>query len=132
MCVAYLGRLSEDGKVGLVAFATPLEDSDKVRVQVSVHLLPVHLQDDVSLTQLGTPWVVHDLFHHRAHGRLTCGRGRRKGKEEGGGGRKGEGRERKKKGGKEKGERERKGRRRGYVLVDVFPYACLPRLSHVL
>lgn len=74
MCVAYLGRLSEDGKVGLVAFGTPLENSDKVRVEVSVHLLPVHLQNDVPLTQLGTPWVVHDLFHHRAHGRLTCGR----------------------------------------------------------
>ena len=133
MCVVYLGRLSEDSKVGLVAFATPLEDSDKVRVQVSVHLLPVHLQDDVSLTQLGTPWEVHDLFHHRAHGRLTCGRGGRKG-EEGGRGRReeGGGKGREKKGGKEKGERERKGRRRGYVLVDVFPYACLPRLSHVL
>ena len=108
MCVAYLGRLSEDGKVGLAAFGTPFEDSDKVRVQVSVHLLPVHLQDDVFLMQLGTPWVVY-LFHHRTHGRLTCGRGRRKGKEEGGGGRKGEGRE----GKRREGRRRERGRGKG-------------------
>lgn len=99
----YLGRLSQDGKVGLVAFATSLEDSDKVRVHIIVHFLPVHLQDDVPLTQLGTPWVVHDLFHHWAHGRLTCG-GKRRTKGEKG------------KRGREKGEEGgRKGRRRTCV-----------------
>ena len=78
MCFVYLGRLSEDGKIGLVAFATSLEDSDKVSVHIIVHFLPVHLQDDIPFMQLGTPWVVHDLFHHWAHGRLTCGGGRRR------------------------------------------------------
>ena len=119
MCFVYLGRLSQDGKVGLVAFATSLEDSDKVRVHIIVHFLPVHLQDDVPLTQLGTPWVVHDLFHHWAHGRLTCG-GKRRMKEEKG------------KRGREKGERGEGRGGGGHVLVDLFAYACLPRLSHVL
>ena len=62
-CLVYLGWLSEGC---LVAFGTPLEDGDKIRVQVIVHLLPVHLQNDVPITQLGTPWVVHDLFHQWA------------------------------------------------------------------
>ena len=96
-------------------------------MHVSVHFLPVHLQDDVPLTQLGTPWVVHDLFHHWAHGRLTCGGKRRKGEEEEEGKR---GREKGEEGGR-KGEGEGRGGG-GYVLVDLFAYACLPRLSHVL
>jgi len=48
-CLCVLRNLSEDGEVGLVALGTALEDCDKVRVCICVHLLPVHLQDDVSL-----------------------------------------------------------------------------------
>ena len=45
-CPTYLSllrNLSEDGEVGLVSLGTALEDCDKVRVCIRVHLLPVHL-----------------------------------------------------------------------------------------
>lgn len=63
-------NLWEDSEVGWDAVGTPLEHFDEVCV--SVHLLPIHLQDNVPLPQLCTPRMVQDLFDHRTQGGFTC------------------------------------------------------------
>lgn len=63
--------MSQDQKGGLVALGAAFEHIDQVRVGIILHVLPVHLQEDVPLRQLGTPGVVHDQLHHRTNGRLT-------------------------------------------------------------
>ncbi len=64
--------LSENKERCLVPFGTSLEYIDEVRMGVVLHILSVHLQDDVSFLQLHAARVVHDQFNNWTIGRFTC------------------------------------------------------------
>lgn len=67
-----LWQLTQDQEGGLVPLGAPLEHIHQISVGVVLDILPVHLQEDVPLGQLGAARVVHDQLHHWTQWRLTC------------------------------------------------------------
>lgn len=65
-------RLAEDKEGSLVSLGTPLQHVHQVTVRVILNPLSIHLQQDISLTKLGTARVVHDKLHHWTYLGFTC------------------------------------------------------------
>lgn len=63
---------SQDEEGGLVPLGTALEHVNQVSVGIVLNVLPVHLQEHVSVGQLGAARVVHDLLHNRTKLGLAC------------------------------------------------------------
>ena len=68
---SYLILLSQDDKAGLIALGAALEDSHELVMGIITDILPIDLEQHVSLLQLGTAGVVHDHLHKRAKWGLT-------------------------------------------------------------